>query len=335
MVYPYETITYRYDALENRYVRYINGSKTPQVDVADGQVVAPKNVVILRMLFGALNDGHPNKHRLEARNIGKGEAWIATNGVTVKGTWRKASATAPTLLFGPDGEQITLTAGQTFVQVLPLTYTYKITPGTCRRARGRVAGAQAARQRRAPTSAYTRRVSRATSAHVRGAASLRARAASTSRPRTRSSAHAVRSASARRAASRGSTRMPACPTASGSAPTAVATTGTPAATASSAGRPAASRDRGHHDGPRRAHEAGEPFRRHRRRVDQRVAGAARPPARASAARSPGEAPTMSTRGGHGTAAGSPRGRGRSPSSASACRSVATSWRASNRPKYTR
>lgn len=129
VTYPYETITYRYDAASNRYVRYINKSKTPQVDRDDGQIVAPTNVVILRMAFGPLNDGHPDKHRLEANDVGKGQAWISTNGVTVKGTWRKKSATAPTLLFGPDGKAVTLTAGQTFVQVLPLSYSYKIVPG--------------------------------------------------------------------------------------------------------------------------------------------------------------------------------------------------------------
>jgi hypothetical protein len=129
VTYPYETVTYKYDRLTNRYVRYINGSKTPQVDAADNSIVAPANVVILRMHFGPLNDGHPNKFRLEADNIGKGEAWISSNGITVKGTWKKASATAPTLLFGPDGEPITLTAGQTFVQVLPLTYGFKIADG--------------------------------------------------------------------------------------------------------------------------------------------------------------------------------------------------------------
>ena len=130
VTYPYETITYKYDPLENRYLRYINGSKVAQVDAADNQVVAPKNVVILRMFFGALNDGHPDKHRLEARNVGKGEAWIATNGVTVKGTWKKASATAPTRLFGPDGEEITLTVGQTFIQVLALTYDFQVKDGS-------------------------------------------------------------------------------------------------------------------------------------------------------------------------------------------------------------
>jgi hypothetical protein len=130
VVYPYETITYRYDAATNSYLRYIDGSKRPQKDRGDGEVVAPKNVVILRMVFGALNDGHPNKHRLEARNTGRGEAWISTGGVTVKGQWRKKSPTAPTRLFGPDGEPITLTAGQTFIQVIPTTYSFTIKDGS-------------------------------------------------------------------------------------------------------------------------------------------------------------------------------------------------------------
>jgi hypothetical protein len=129
VTYPFETITYRYDPETNSYPRYIDASKRRQRDRADGEVVAPKNVVILRMVFGALNDGHPDKQRLEARNIGRGEAWIATGGVTVKGEWRKKSATAPTRLFGPDGRPITLTAGQTFVQVIPTTYSFKIRDG--------------------------------------------------------------------------------------------------------------------------------------------------------------------------------------------------------------
>ncbi len=133
VVYPYETIVYRYDRATNRYVRYTchyacerPELRTPQVDRADGQVVAPKNVVILRMAFGPLNDGHPNKNRLEAQNVGEGQAWISTGGRTVKGTWRKAGPKAPTLLFDRHGEPITLTAGQTFVQVIPLSYAYDI-----------------------------------------------------------------------------------------------------------------------------------------------------------------------------------------------------------------
>jgi hypothetical protein len=127
VVYPFETVTYRYDPHGNRYLRYLNGAKEAQKDAADGGWVAPKNVVILRMRLSAI----PGDRflRLDARNVGSGEAWIATNGVTVKGTWRKASETAPTLLFGPDGEAITLTVGQTFVQVLALSYDFEIKDG--------------------------------------------------------------------------------------------------------------------------------------------------------------------------------------------------------------
>jgi hypothetical protein len=127
--YPYETVAYRYDLVTNTYGRYINGSKQPQRDRADGQLVDPKNVVILRMSFGPLNDGHPQKHRLEAQNVGKGVAYISTNGMTIKGQWRKASPTAPTLLFDGYGRPVVLTAGQTFVQVIALGYTFAIHDG--------------------------------------------------------------------------------------------------------------------------------------------------------------------------------------------------------------
>lgn len=55
---------------------------------------------------------------------------MSTNGITVQAVWKKKSASAPTLLFGLDGSPIRLTPGQTFVQVIALTYAFKITTGT-------------------------------------------------------------------------------------------------------------------------------------------------------------------------------------------------------------
>jgi hypothetical protein len=119
VVYPANTITYRYDRATNTYPRSVTG-EAAQIDAATGQRVAPSNVVVMLMSFGPLNDGHPNKHRLEAKVVGSAKAWISTNGRTIVGTWKKASLTAPTQFFDADGNPVTLTAGQTFIQVMPL-----------------------------------------------------------------------------------------------------------------------------------------------------------------------------------------------------------------------
>jgi hypothetical protein len=116
VVYSYNTITYHYDRKTNTYLRSVSGEKE-QKDVADGKRVAPKNVVVMLMRFGPLNDGS-NKRRLEADVVGSGTAWISTNGRTIKGTWRKTGMTKPTRFFDAKGEPVTLTVGQTFIQVM-------------------------------------------------------------------------------------------------------------------------------------------------------------------------------------------------------------------------
>ncbi len=118
IVYPANTIRYAYDRVANRYFRSVSREKV-QIDAGTGERVAPKNVVIMFMSFAPLNDGS-QKHRLEADVVGHGAAWIATNGRAVKGTWRKDSLTAPTQFFDKGGHPVMLTAGQTFVQVVPI-----------------------------------------------------------------------------------------------------------------------------------------------------------------------------------------------------------------------
>jgi len=118
VVYPYNSIVYRYDRATNTYLRGVTG-QARQIDAADGKRVAPKNVVVMMMSFGPLNDGS-KKHRLEAKVVGSGKAWIATNGQTILGTWKKTSLAGPTRFYDKAGKPVTLTAGQTFIQVMPL-----------------------------------------------------------------------------------------------------------------------------------------------------------------------------------------------------------------------
>ncbi len=129
IVVPYlaNRITYKYDRNSNTYLRSVTGEKK-QTDQANKKRVAPKNVVIMIVSFAPLNDGS-HKHRLEAQFTGKGTAWIATNGKTVKGTWRKKSMTSPTRFYGPDDEQVTMTVGQTFIQVIPKGFRPTIKDG--------------------------------------------------------------------------------------------------------------------------------------------------------------------------------------------------------------
>jgi Protein of unknown function (DUF3048) N-terminal domain/Protein of unknown function (DUF3048) C-terminal domain len=119
VLYPANRIDYTYDRTTNTYLRSVSWGQ-PQVDATNGKRVAPKNVVVMLMRFGPLNDGHPQKERLEATVVGSGRAWIATNGRTIKGTWVKKSLTGPTIFVHSKGQPVTLTVGQTFIQVLPI-----------------------------------------------------------------------------------------------------------------------------------------------------------------------------------------------------------------------
>ena len=115
LAYQYGRIGYRYDRPTNTWERSVDGR--PQVDRANDVRVAPANVVVMEVAFGLL--GPNQKGRLEAANIGRGRAWIATNGVVIEGTWRKTSIASPTRFYDADGRQVTLVRGQTFVQVIP------------------------------------------------------------------------------------------------------------------------------------------------------------------------------------------------------------------------
>ena len=128
ITYPANQIGYRYDRDSNSYFRFVGGQ--PQVDAGDGRQVAPANVVVMTVVFGPLNDGNPSKKRLEAQVVGRGPAWIATNGVTIRGTWRKASTDAPTRFYGSDGKEVVLTVGQTFIQVVPPGTPVRIVGGS-------------------------------------------------------------------------------------------------------------------------------------------------------------------------------------------------------------
>lgn len=126
--YPQNRIKYRYDRASNTYKRSVS-VEGKQVDAGTKDRIAPKNVVIMFVKFAPLNDG-TKKHRLTAGYDGSGVAYIATNGKTIKGIWKKKSMKSPTRFYDKQGKQVTLTIGQTFVQVVRTGTKLTIVDGT-------------------------------------------------------------------------------------------------------------------------------------------------------------------------------------------------------------
>jgi len=128
IVVPYlqNKISYAYDRSTNSYPRTVS-VEGKEIDAGTKTRIAPKNVIVLFMQVSRLNDGS-GKDRKDVKYLGSGKALVFNNGKLTKATWKKASMTAPTLLYGPDGQPVTLTVGQTFVQVVPFgtVVTYKV-----------------------------------------------------------------------------------------------------------------------------------------------------------------------------------------------------------------
>lgn len=138
IVVPYlaNRISYSYDPVTNRYRRSVTGEKV-QVDAGSKTVIAPANVIVLKMTVGSLVNApgqstNQEKHRLELGYVGSGTALVFNNGGAVKARWSKASTGAPTRLTyasGPAaGQPVPLVRGQIFIQVVSTStvVTYKV-----------------------------------------------------------------------------------------------------------------------------------------------------------------------------------------------------------------
>ena len=125
--YPANRIHYQYDRKTNTYLRTVTGGKQYDIGPAKKVRIAPKNVVVMFVRFVPIGD---KKHRLDGAVVGSGVAYIATNGKTIKGTWNKKSFSAVTRFLDANGKPVTLTQGQTIINVVPLTTRVTFKKGT-------------------------------------------------------------------------------------------------------------------------------------------------------------------------------------------------------------
>ena len=88
------------------------------IDEATGEILRATNVVVLRTKTD--NSFKDPKYGPIPRTvmIDSGMAWVFSNGKRVKGTWTKASQTAPIQLFDAAGAPIKLAVGNTWIELM-------------------------------------------------------------------------------------------------------------------------------------------------------------------------------------------------------------------------
>lgn len=110
-------VNYRWDAARGGWARTQAGAA--HVDEA-GVQVAPPNVVVQFVAYvdtGLVDtSGAPVP---EAQLVGSGDAWVLTNGHLIAARWDKVDASTPTRYTTPAGESVGLTAGSTWIALVP------------------------------------------------------------------------------------------------------------------------------------------------------------------------------------------------------------------------
>jgi len=100
-----------------RYVRYLDGQP---MELENGNPITADNIVIQRVATteSDITDvaGYPSP---EVAVTGQGKAWVLRNGRLIQGTWERASEGDLTTFTTKSGDPITLTPGNTFVELAP------------------------------------------------------------------------------------------------------------------------------------------------------------------------------------------------------------------------
>ena len=112
-------VSYKYDAENMRYVRYVNGKEHKS---QTGNALDTKNIIIYQVNNKNLPDTE-NKGRQDLENIGSGKGYYLSDGKMVSINWSKSSREAKTIYTQEDGSPLMLNPGNTFIQIVPMYAT--------------------------------------------------------------------------------------------------------------------------------------------------------------------------------------------------------------------
>lgn len=108
----YYVVDYTYDPASNSYIRKEGGAN--HVDREGGQI-QPKVVIAMKV---NMTLGFEDGYREQIDTVGNGQAFIFQNGTVTEATWTKADPKSQLKFTGPDGKEIPLNRGQTWITAL-------------------------------------------------------------------------------------------------------------------------------------------------------------------------------------------------------------------------
>ncbi len=109
-------LEYKYDATTDKLTRYMNGEE--HVDRATGEPIEVQNLIVQ---FTTVTDMPNDPGHRQVDVIGEGPAEFFIHGKRLVGTWSRPSSTDKTTYTLENGEELTLTPGNTWIAVHPNT----------------------------------------------------------------------------------------------------------------------------------------------------------------------------------------------------------------------
>jgi hypothetical protein len=114
---PISHPSWTWSAADNAWLRAESGKTAVQ---ADGAQLRATNVVVLRVdiVMTGYTDA-AGSHVPATQMVGGGQALVASGGHAIAATWSKSDTDAPVVLKGPDGADIRLAPGNTWIELVP------------------------------------------------------------------------------------------------------------------------------------------------------------------------------------------------------------------------
>ena len=109
--YGSTTTTFNFDTTTQLYNRVVNG-KTAK-DHNTKETFTTKNIIIVKVPYSMM----PDNYYWDLKNVGTGKGYYITNGKSIPITWEKETRNSKSKYYYPDGKEIQVNDGRTYIEV--------------------------------------------------------------------------------------------------------------------------------------------------------------------------------------------------------------------------